>query len=111
METLNTIMIWLVLIGGVVFAYKAQKYYQHRDFLRIKNMNPQQRQLELLRLQSQMTKHQTSHVLHLLLTICTAGFWLIVWFLMAHSNSSKRKKIDRLMNDVVTVSGSDAKVS
>ena len=28
----------------------------------------------------------TSHVLHLLLSICTFGLWLIVWVLLAHNN-------------------------
>jgi uncharacterized protein (DUF983 family) len=31
----------------------------------------------------------TSHVLHLLLSIITAGIWLIIWVLVAVSNSSQ----------------------
>lgn len=33
----------------------------------------------------------TSHVLHLLMTILTFGVWVIVWFLVAQSNSSQSK--------------------
>ena len=29
---------------------------------------------------SKLERKGTSHILHLLLTICTAGLWLIVWF-------------------------------
>ncbi len=31
----------------------------------------------------------TSHVLHLLLSIATAGGWLIVWFIVAQNNASQ----------------------
>lgn len=31
----------------------------------------------------------TSHVLHLLLSVVTAGVWLIVWFFVAQNNASQ----------------------
>ena len=31
----------------------------------------------------------TSHVLHLLLSIITAGIWLPIWFLIAQNNASQ----------------------
>lgn len=31
----------------------------------------------------------TSHVLHLILSVLTAGFWLIAWFLIAQNNASQ----------------------
>jgi len=40
-------------------------------------------------------KKKTSHVLHLLLTIITAGLWIVVWILVAISNSSENARIDR----------------
>ncbi len=40
-------------------------------------------------------KKKTSHVLHLLLSIVTAGIWIIIWILVAISNSSENSKIDR----------------
>ena len=40
-------------------------------------------------------KKRTSHVLHLLLSIVTFGFWLIVWVLVAANNGSENAKIDR----------------
>ncbi|MEJ2610244.1 MAG: zinc-ribbon domain-containing protein [Candidatus Thiodiazotropha sp.] len=39
-------------------------------------------------------KKKTSHVLHLLLSIITAGLWLIIWFIVALSNSKENSKID-----------------
>lgn len=36
---------------------------------------------------------KTNHVLHLLLTIFTAGVWVIPWILIAASNAGKRSKL------------------
>ena len=52
-------------------------------------MNPQ---LMILSLQQQ--KKQTSHVLHLLLSVITGGFWLIIWLLCGIANNSHNRKID-----------------
>jgi Na+-transporting NADH:ubiquinone oxidoreductase subunit NqrC len=41
------------------------------------------------------TRHKTSHVLHLILSICTAGLWIPVWALVALSNSIERAKVVR----------------
>ena len=38
---------------------------------------------------------KTNHVLHLLLSILTAGFWIPVWILVALRNSVEIWKIDR----------------
>ena len=40
-------------------------------------------------------KKKTNHILHLLLSIFTFGVWLLIWILVAISNSSENAKIDR----------------
>lgn len=40
-------------------------------------------------------KKKTSHVLHLLLSIVTAGIWLFVWLIVIASNRSENKSIDK----------------
>lgn len=40
-------------------------------------------------------KTSTSHLLHLVLTIITAGVWVIVWILVAASNGSENARIDK----------------
>lgn len=40
-------------------------------------------------------KKKTNHVLHLLLSLITAGLWLPVWILVAVSNSLENIRIDR----------------
>jgi hypothetical protein len=39
-------------------------------------------------------KKQTTHILHLLLSIITGGLWLIVWLLVADSNRQHNRRID-----------------
>ena len=40
-------------------------------------------------------KKSTSHVLHLILSIVTVGFWIPVWVIVALSNSIENARIDR----------------
>jgi len=42
-------------------------------------------------------KKKTSHLLHLILCIPTAGIWSIMWILVAISNSSENSRIDRMI--------------
>ena len=39
--------------------------------------------------------HKTAHVLHLLLSVITAGLWIPIWLLVAISHANERKKIDK----------------
>jgi hypothetical protein len=50
-------------------------------------------QAEMLKEQLK-SKHETSHILHLILTIVTFGLWLIVWILISITNRTKRDNID-----------------
>lgn len=49
----------------------------------------------------EMRKHKTSHVLHLILSILTAGLWVFVWVLCALSNSIENAKLDRQINKLL----------
>lgn len=40
-------------------------------------------------------KKKTSHVLHLLLSVVTAGLWVFMWLLCGISNSMENSRIDR----------------
>ena len=39
--------------------------------------------------------HKTSHLLHLVLSVITAGMWIPVWFLVALRHQLTRDSIDR----------------
>lgn len=40
-------------------------------------------------------KPKTSHILHLLMSVVTAGFWVPVWVIVALINQQKCANIDR----------------
>ena len=42
-------------------------------------------------------KKNTSHVLHLLLSVFTAGLWIIIWLIVAASNGSENRRIDNMI--------------
>lgn len=50
-------------------------------------------------------KKATNHILHLLLCIPTFGFWLIVWFVVAISNSNHNDKIQRRIDKLLQPEG------
>jgi len=43
-------------------------------------------------------KKKTSHVLHLILSIVTMGFWAIIWALVGLSNYMENARIDRVIS-------------
>ena len=43
-------------------------------------------------------KKKTSHLLHLFLSIITAGIWLPIWALVALSNGIENARIDAKIN-------------
>lgn len=46
-------------------------------------------------------KKTTNHILHLLLCIPTFGLWIIVWLLVAGSNSKHNARIQKQMSHVL----------
>ena len=54
--------------------------------------------LKLIMLEQQLVK--TNHLLHLLLTLCTGGLWVVIWLLCAainqHKNAPTKKAIAAL---------------
>jgi len=40
-------------------------------------------------------RKQTSHLLHLILSFLTLGWWVIVWFIVHLSNTIENRRIDR----------------
>jgi hypothetical protein len=44
---------------------------------------------------NELNNHKTNHILHLLLCLPTAGFWIPVWAFVALSNAIERAKIKR----------------
>lgn len=53
-------------------------------------------QIKALQLLSK--KKSTSHVLHLLLSLVTVGFWVLPWIIVTLSNSIENRRIDRALD-------------
>ena len=51
----------------------------------------------------EMRKKKTSHVLHLILSILTAGLWVFIWILCAVSNSIENARLDRKIDNFMAL--------
>ena len=52
-------------------------------------------QVEILIESSKLAKVKTNNILHLILTVFTAGLWIFIWLLVALSNSIERRRLER----------------
>lgn len=48
-----------------------------------------------LQILHEIDKHKTSHLLHLVLSLITAGIWVPVWILVTLSNGVERRRLAR----------------
>lgn len=62
----------------------AQQVARNRG-VRIEPMGPTQAVL--------VSGKRTNHILHLLLSVFTVGFWLPIWLIIALSNSGERRQV------------------
>lgn len=56
-------------------------------------------ELDLHKIERQYDKSKTNHILHLLLSLLTAGIWIIIWFFVAIGNNSRRSKMGKLIDE------------
>lgn len=95
-----------VLAVLVAWIYiQTQKEAQEKEIERIKSLSHEQVQLEMTKIQKEIDKYKTSHVLHLLMSVITAGVWIIIWVLVSSSNSSQRSKLEKAMDLAIKARG------
>ena len=46
-------------------------------------------------------KKKTNHILHVIMTVLTGGFWLIVWGINMRSNDRHNREIDWLISQIM----------
>lgn len=56
-------------------------------------------EIDLVKIERALSKAYTNHVLHLLLSLITMGFWVIIWLLIANGNIRKRMKLEKLIEE------------
>ena len=54
-------------------------------------------------LQDRLARYRTNHLLHLILSIFTAGMWVPMWLLVTLSNAIERYRIIRKLNKLAGV--------
>ena len=53
---------------------------------------------KIRKLENKLTRLNTNHILHLILSIITVGIWIPIWILAAVSNTFGRKSIIRKLD-------------
>ena len=56
-------------------------------------------QLDLDKMQREYEKLKTNHVLHAIISIFSIGLWLLVWIIIGVSNSNKRSKFEKMIDE------------
>ncbi|MEK6202076.1 MAG: hypothetical protein N2A40_06610 [Desulfobulbaceae bacterium] len=56
-------------------------------------------ELDLEKIERKYNRANTNHILHLILSLITMGFWIIAWLLIAYSNSAQRARLETLMDE------------
>ena len=64
-----------------------------------KKYNLQEIEFEITNLKTKIASTKVNHILHLLLCIPTAGFWVIAWILITISVSSERNDYEKSLKD------------
>ena len=64
-----------------------------------KKYNLQEIEFEITNLKTKIASTKVNHILHLLLCIPTAGFWIIPWILITISASGERSGYEKSLKD------------
>ena len=64
-----------------------------------KKYNLQEVEFEITNLKTKIASTKVNHILHLLLCIPTAGFWIIAWILITISASGERSGYEKSLKD------------
>jgi hypothetical protein len=59
-------------------------------------------ELSLRQTERQLSNLKVNHILHLLLSILTAGFWAIVWIVLTIKTNRRRAKLEGLVDEANT---------
>jgi hypothetical protein len=59
-------------------------------------------ELSLRQAERQLRDLKVNHILHLLLSVLTAGFWAIVWIVLTIKTNRRRKKLEGLVDEANT---------
>ena len=76
-------------------------------FKKVKTMNNAQRQLTMSKIGTDIDKCRTNHLLHLILSLFTFGFWIIIWILVIAHNIQTKKRLEKLSSLLIESANSN----
>jgi len=93
-----------LVMGGLVFIFASASYQvgkkckpdTDKDSVAVEAKKPRDKD-DLI---SQRSEQKTAHILHLLITILTIGFWIPVWIFMSLYHARKRRDINKELQDI-----------
>ena len=78
----------------------------HCGYLNNKNksiIENEQRNLEITKITYELSTYKTNHILHLILSICTGGFWVIVWMIITERNNCNKAQCENTLSELTEV--------
>lgn len=84
-----------VPIGFFIFKKMRLKKYQ-RWFM---GLSSDEKNLEVIKIQTKVLEARTSHTLHFLISFFTIGTWIVVWIFVTASNQSQRKYYEKMISN------------
>lgn len=94
------IVITLIVVVIIYLRDRSENEKFKKEVERIQGLDIERKKIELMKLQSNLDKYKTNHILHLLLSLFTISIWIIPWFLISRSNASKREKINQFISAI-----------
>ena len=70
-----------------------------------KKYNLQEIEYEITTLKSKVASTKVNHILHLLLSIITAGLWIIIWILVSIFAASDRRGYEKELKEFYQMKG------
>lgn len=70
-----------------------------------KKLTKSEIKIKLTEINEQIAKQKVNHILHLLLSVFTAGVWLIVWILISISSSIEIKRLKKKREELLIQEG------
>ncbi len=85
----------VLVVAGVVVTKIINKVLEARFNGKIEKMTAKERKEQLAQLSFQLGEHNTSHILHAILTVFCLGFWIIPWIYVSLSNKGRRVELQK----------------
>ena len=86
---------------AVSFSNSHPTFITYRGYMDKKELKSHKRKIktDIENMQAKLATLKTNHILHLILSIITAGLWLVVWLLVSHFNTRGRITLEKKIRE------------